>query len=543
MTPETWKELAKQKLQKFRPTRADLPIALYGSLAGMTIWPLVETAVSTNQLAPVLMSLYGITAGVGANLVANQIETWKNRDQPPTETEVATWIADQAVANNDVRDTLNTILEKLDAVPHVQNTLNDDDRAWFVQTLHKELAQLGTGDRFEAIVIGSGTIVQGDHNTVVGAGGFYAQDSTVGDVVMPGGSKTVINKLDDGKPDSEQLRRSYLNRLYAQTRNLSLSGVDPKAASDAKAQIGLQSVYTALLTVAVEREAFDLGKAPRQPDQESKRLSALDQLNRHPHFVLLGDPGSGKSTFVNFVTLCLTGALLGKTPGLNALTAPLPDDEGNDTETKQPWAHGYLLPVRVVLRDFAARGLPAVGKKAGCDHLWRFVAQDLATASLADYDPHLRKELLEKGGLLLLDGLDEVPEASQRRVQIKDVVLDFAATFPRCRIVVTSRTYAYQQQAWQLPEFVEAELAPFSDGQIRRFVDRWYAHIGTLRQLPAADQQGRAALLKQAIFGSNRLRGLAERPLLLTLTASLHAWRGGSLPEKREELYADAVEL
>ncbi|MGD2071375.1 MAG: SUMF1/EgtB/PvdO family nonheme iron enzyme [Gemmatimonadota bacterium] len=353
------------------------------------------------------------------------------------------------------------------------------------------------------------------------------------------------------------LREGYLNHLFETVRPLALSGIDPALAGDRKARLALDSVYTGLVTtVSGESEGKRVDQRKPMTAAAFRRLkqrvkehygrpeSALEQLDRHDRLVLLGDPGGGKSTFVSFLALCMAGELLARDDAnLNLLTAPLPDEDGDDLDERQLWSHGALLPVRVVLRDFAANGLPPKGEKATAHHLWDFIRSELAQGTFGDFAESLEHELRDQGGLILLDGLDEVPAAEDRRIQLRDVVEDFARAFPKCRILVTSRVYAYQSQEWQLDGFEQATLAPFSDGQIHRFVDRWYREVAHRRSLSTEDARGKSALLRRAVFGSPRLSALAKRPLLLTLMASLHAWRGGSLPEKRERLYADAVEL
>ncbi|HEX4965563.1 MAG TPA: SUMF1/EgtB/PvdO family nonheme iron enzyme [Thermoanaerobaculia bacterium] len=411
--------------------------------------------------------------------------------------------------------------------------MTDPDSTSELERLRAQVAAL------EARLHGSGAIAQSG-GVAAGAGGTAVGRDNVTNYVQPGPGA-----------DAVTLRSAFLHRLVCQTEALALSGVDPVLAHDREARLRLDAVYTALLTTSAE-EKLAKERLAAGPEDRPRPPSALALLDRHSRLVLLGDPGSGKSTFVSFVALCLAGEALGRTDhNLDMLRSPLPEEEDEDDFRRrkkeppklQPWRHKALLPVRVVLRDFAATGLPEPGEEATAQHLWAFLERDLQACGLGEYLPHLKEELLTKGGLVLFDGLDEVPEAETRRRQIRQAVESFCQSLGKCRVLLTSRTYAYRNQEWKLPGFAEGELAPFSRGQIRWFISRWYAQMATLGRLPEEDAQGRAVLLERAVFTGDRLLGLARRPLLLTLMASLHAWRGGSLPERREELYANAVDL
>ncbi len=195
--------------------------------------------------------------------------------------------------------------------------------------------------------VGRDLVIEGDGKQVVHAG-VYIENQTV---MAPAGT------------DPAALRDCYLSHVFEGTRQLALAGIDPKAASEAEARLNLGAVYTALLTLTSEADERLLARG--QPaDREARRLSVLALLDRHGRLVLLGDPGSGKTTFVNFVALCLAGEALAKPDAnLKLLTEPLPPQEGREAQQKgnekpapQPWRHGPLLPVRVILRDFARAG-------------------------------------------------------------------------------------------------------------------------------------------------------------------------------------------
>jgi class 3 adenylate cyclase/Mrp family chromosome partitioning ATPase len=345
-------------------------------------------------------------------------------------------------------------------------------------------------------------------------------------------------KARDGAPDRRLLLR-YLIEVWESSVGLKLTTIDLKAVGSREAaELDLAAVFTDLDVHDAPGGLESLLRSDPPPPglagltRDTGRLAVTGALSGHPRLVILGDAGSGKSTLMNFLALCLAGEGLGHR-------------EVNARRLGEAWKLPRLLPIRLLLRDYAARGLPH--NKS----LWEFFKGELAAVRTDDGDlslclPEIERALRKRNGaILLLDGIDEVPEANRLRVDLKKAIEGFARDFAHCRIVVTSRPYAYDDPEARLAGFEVRTLVDFTPEQIDAFIGRWYAHVGERdRALGRVNADRYAAQLRRVVQTTPQIAELARRPLLLTLMASLHRWsEGGALPDKRQDLYEKSVEL
>lgn len=150
--------------------------------------------------------------------------------------------------------------------------------------------------------------------------------------------------------------------------------------------------------------------------------------------------------------------------------------------------------------------------------------------------------------VVLLDGLDEVARPEDR-----DAVAEWAerqvAAYPGNHFVVTARSYG-------LPASLTARadvlvVAPFTAGQVRLFLDRWYL-AAERHATGASGRPARRAARMRAAESAARLLGLlaehqslgelAVNPLLLTMIATAHRYRG-ALPGSRADLYGEMCQV
>lgn len=346
---------------------------------------------------------------------------------------------------------------------------------------------------------------------------------------------------------SPPLEAAYLEKLAERFRHLDLFGRDPNALSE---PINLNRIYIALDTT--RSRLFE--PKPKKPGgvvlEKSTNVpeSALRVVFTEPRLVLLGEPGSGKSTFVQHLCLNLAQArrdLAGWAEQLKAGPEKDPDI----------WAEPYPLPVFVRLRELARNStiLP-LDEPGHYKHLLNFIAHDLKeTLGDAEYISVVREAARKGEALVVLDGLDEVthPQADthpdpvyadeQRRIQIVEAIHSFAREFRSARVVVTCRTQVYpksEQTQWYV-QFPVSNLSEFTRKQIGNFIENWFKEMKAANRL-AGEPQEYIEHLNQALESREQLDELAQQPFLLTQMALLVGTKK-KLPNDRAELYSECV--
>ncbi|MEW6668483.1 MAG: SUMF1/EgtB/PvdO family nonheme iron enzyme [Thermodesulfobacteriota bacterium] len=390
------------------------------------------------------------------------------------------------------------------------------------------------GPSFKAELIRSGAIAQGKGAKALGDRAINV-DGQVRDSIIAAGEKVEIKITREGKKrvsGKEALKR-YREYVAENCGHLPMRGIDIGASdpTSGRERMDLAQVYIGLntKTAVPGKKGKRSEESLRVPGEEETRpLTALAAAVQNRRMVLLGDPGSGKTTFVNHLAFCLAGHGL---------------DSGKDWLGRIPgWPEkeGDLVPVPVVLKDFAAS---AGGKKAKAQpkDLWDFIVDRLEAQNMGFAVDPVEMALDRGEAIVLLDGLDEIQDKSNHGF-VRDAILAFGNRYKKIRMVATCRVLSYQEKSVQLEGIPSFELAPFNDEMIDAFIRAWYAELRRLDVMKSQEEaEGMTHKLQEAVRRPD-IRRLATNPLLLTVMALVNTHKG-RLPDARAMLYEDAVDI
>lgn len=253
-------------------------------------------------------------------------------------------------------------------------------------------------------------------------------------------------------------------------------------------------------------------------------LYAEDAVALWHRLILLGAPGSGKSTFLRYLAQHQAAALLGSAA-----------DDRN--------LCGQRIPIYLELRKvFGVGDGIDIDVKVDENIVWNYLREDLEHIGLSAVTEILRREALNGRAIIMLDGIDEVPIPSvpgaqeRRRVQLQSLARTVNTLFPESQVVISGRDYSYR--GWRIDGFDRVTINPLRGPDIKRLL----SNLGRKRSLEGKHLDNEVIALRRAL--EDVPEALRSYPLFVSLMASLYwAERRSALPGTRSELYRESVDL
>ncbi|MEG4408294.1 NACHT domain-containing protein [Microcoleus sp. MON2_D5] len=313
---------------------------------------------------------------------------------------------------------------------------------------------------------------------------------------------------------------TYICRYY-QTQGL-----------DRDRNLNLQKVFVPLKIAA--KEAANTSHKMIQPLKDEGNnsneiqiwnfLAAIDKNPAFRRMAVLGAPGSGKTTLLRY------------------LTQTYATKQQRKVHPKAP----KLIPILLYLRD-VRQEIVNNNQLTLAELITQQVQQQQQKHQLLNPRPNwFAEKLLKNQCLVMLDGLDEVADETQRQ-QVSCWVDAQMQAYPDTAFILTSRPFGYKTARLQ-QDVTVLEVQPFNMKQMEQFICSWYLEIEVISSAGQYDAGVRAEAKQQAddlikrIKNSKPLADMAVNPLLLTMIATVHR-RGSALPGKRVELYKEICQV
>lgn len=262
----------------------------------------------------------------------------------------------------------------------------------------------------------------------------------------------------------------------------------------------------------VESEAeLQRAYAFKKEDEKRTQVDWQEAKKSHQRIIVLADPGMGKTTLLR----------------MEAGTIAQQEQEALADGSKT--LEAVILPVWLRLSNLAEQVQQATD--IVLEAILKLVKAEWNDHAFAKLQPFLDAKLRNGQCLLLLDALDEVPRTLRDRLTEK--LNHFARTYS-CPIICTSRIVGYTSL---LEGATEVEILPFNPEQTKIYIEQWFTNAAdVLAEMVSAKN------LLQELQSKPQIQGLAANPLLLSLICSLYQEEGITLPARRCQVYAKAVE-
>ena len=230
-------------------------------------------------------------------------------------------------------------------------------------------------------------------------------------------------------------------------------------------------------------------------DLANDRVRSLFEVeSKVRHIVLLGGPGSGKSTACQAIM---------------------------HRHATTPGAH---MPFLINVREFFSKVPPELSVVGMIEHIAETVFQARPP------EGYVAKQLTDGHALVIFDGLDELLSTEAAR-STSSIIELFCREFPLAQVIATSRLAGYERAALDGQLFEVFRLEEFTQDQVLEYVTNWLA----LSELPPEEAE-------EWLEASNSIAEIRANPLLLSFAAQLFSDRG-HVPRSKLSLLQSMIDL